>query len=170
MLLFNNSHKTGHLLSIFYFCLLYCFYFIIKIAGYSETAWDWELLFLIVDSIAVVSLMYGVYTERAAFLQPFVVLSIVTTSFLILLAAYLASALVNSNSFAGQDFEMELHKRLSNAAHKMSLEFKYMVTIVAALGFISICIGIVVHFWFVYLAVQCAKYLREMDKLVEREE
>jgi hypothetical protein len=47
-----------------------------KIAGYSETAWDWELLFLVVDSIALASMFYGLYAERAAFIQPFVVLSV----------------------------------------------------------------------------------------------
>jgi hypothetical protein len=47
-----------------------------KIAGYSETAWDWELLFLVVDTIALASMFYGVYSERAAFIQPFVVLSV----------------------------------------------------------------------------------------------
>lgn len=49
---------------------------LMKIAGYSETAWDWELLFLVVDSIALASMFYGLYTERAAFIQPFVVLSV----------------------------------------------------------------------------------------------
>lgn len=47
-----------------------------KLAGYSETAWDWELLFLIVDGIAVLSFCYGISSQRAAFLQPFVVLTV----------------------------------------------------------------------------------------------
>ncbi|KAI1730247.1 hypothetical protein Ddc_02935 [Ditylenchus destructor] len=137
--------------------------FLIKIAGYSETAWDWEFLFLIVDSIAVASLIYGVYSERAAFLQPFVVLSIVTTSFLILLGVYLASAVWNPNSYAGLDFELQLHKRFSVAAHKLPLEFKHVVSIVAAVGLIGILMSIVTHSWFIYLAVQCAKYFRMLD-------
>lgn len=49
---------------------------LMKIAGYSETAWDWELLFLVVDSIALASMFYGLYAEKAAFIQPFVVLSV----------------------------------------------------------------------------------------------
>jgi hypothetical protein len=49
---------------------------LMKIAGYSDTAWDWELLFLVVDTIALASMFYGVYAERAAFVQPFVVLSV----------------------------------------------------------------------------------------------
>lgn len=47
-----------------------------KLTGYSETAWDWELLFLVVDGIAIASFIFGIYSERAAFLQPFVILSV----------------------------------------------------------------------------------------------
>ena len=49
---------------------------IMKIAGYSETEWDWELIFLIVDGMAVVSMIYGLYHRSAPYLQPFVVLSV----------------------------------------------------------------------------------------------
>lgn len=49
---------------------------LMKIAGYSETAWDWELVFLVVDTIALASMFFGIYSERAAFIQPFVVLSV----------------------------------------------------------------------------------------------
>lgn len=44
--------------------------------GYSDTDWNWELLFLVVDSAAVLSLFYGIRCEHAAFMQPFVVLSV----------------------------------------------------------------------------------------------
>lgn len=84
-------HNYNRYLSAFLFqrgiysVLLISGFFIItnllmKIAGYSETAWDWELLFLIVDTIALVSMFYGVYAEKAAFIQPFVVLSVSLSS------------------------------------------------------------------------------------------
>jgi hypothetical protein len=50
--------------------------FVAKICGYSEIGWNFELLFLIVDGAAVVSLFYGLCYENAAFLQPFVLLSV----------------------------------------------------------------------------------------------
>ncbi|KAI6238377.1 hypothetical protein M3Y99_00699700 [Aphelenchoides fujianensis] len=95
-----------------------------KLASYSETAWDWEMLFLVVDSCALASLFYGVHVERPAFIQPFVVLSLLTTSFLLLLAAWTACAAYDPNSFSGQDLELELHKRLTDAASRFSLQFK----------------------------------------------
>jgi len=100
------------------------------------------LLFLLTDGIAVLSLIYGIYKQKPAYLQPFVALSvrgyvigvwtggilarkfqIITTSFLILLGIYLASAIYNPNSYAGQDLEIELHKRLSLTTQKLSMQF-----------------------------------------------
>jgi len=49
---------------------------------------------------------------------------IITISLLILLAAYLGTAMLNSDSYAGQELELELNKRLSDAAKKLGLEFK----------------------------------------------
>uniref|UniRef100_A0A183C8B8 MARVEL domain-containing protein n=1 Tax=Globodera pallida TaxID=36090 RepID=A0A183C8B8_GLOPA len=98
---------------------------IVKIIGYSEIGWNFELLFLFVDGVAVLSMIYGLYAENAAFLQPFVVLSIITISLMMLLAAYLGTAMVNSNSWASQELELELNKRLSDAAKRMKLEFKF---------------------------------------------
>ena len=44
--------------------------------GYSDTDWNWELLFLVVDSVAVLCLFYGIRRRSAALLQPFVLLSV----------------------------------------------------------------------------------------------
>jgi len=43
---------------------------------------------------------------------------------LVLLAAYLGTAVINSNSYAAQRLELELNKRLSDAARRLNLEFK----------------------------------------------
>lgn len=43
---------------------------------------------------------------------------------LVLLAAYLSTAVINSNSYAAQRLELELNKRLSDAAKRLNLEFK----------------------------------------------
>ncbi|KAI6227704.1 hypothetical protein M3Y99_01224900 [Aphelenchoides fujianensis] len=141
-----------------------------KIAGYSETAWDWELLFLVVDSCALASLFYGVHAERPAFIQPFVVLSLITTSFLLLLAAWMACAAYDPNSFSGQDLELELHKRLTDAASRFSLQFKSMISIVASVFFVFFLLSIAAHCWFILLAVQCATYFRLLERRAESEE
>uniref|UniRef100_A0A915P5C5 Transmembrane protein n=1 Tax=Meloidogyne floridensis TaxID=298350 RepID=A0A915P5C5_9BILA len=98
--------------------------FLAKLCGYSEIGWNFELLFMIVDGAALTALIYGLYTDNAAFLQPFVALSIITSSLLVLLAAYLGTAVINSNSYAAQRLELELNKRLSDAARRLNLEFK----------------------------------------------
>nr|CAD2176831.1 unnamed protein product [Meloidogyne enterolobii]CAD2208193.1 unnamed protein product [Meloidogyne enterolobii] len=134
--------------------------FLAKLCGYSEIGWNFELLFMIVDGAALTALIYGLYTDNAAFLQPFVALSIITSSLLVLLAAYLGTAVINSNSYAAQRLELELNKRLSDAARRLNLEFKLMVSIVASIALTGILISIFIHFWFVYLIVKCAKYFR----------
>ena len=58
------------------FAILIISNFLVKIAGYTDLEWNWELLFLFSDSIAVACLFYGTYVESAAFFQPFVVLSV----------------------------------------------------------------------------------------------
>ncbi|CAD5235648.1 unnamed protein product [Bursaphelenchus xylophilus] len=156
-----------HITTVTYIITFVSTFFIVsnlmmKLAGYSETAWDWELLFLVVDSIASVSLFYGVYSKKPAFIQPFVVLSIITTSFLILLATSMASAALDPNSYSGQDLELEMHKRLSDAAHQLSLQFKSVVSLVASVCFFFVLLSAMAHCWYVYVAVKCAKYFREL--------
>ena len=94
-----------------------------------------------------------------------------------LLAAYLCTAMLNSDSYAGQELELELNKRLSDASKRLNLEFKFsehfhsfttltvtfsipVVSIVASLAFITVLFSIFIHFWFVLMTVQCAKYFR----------
>uniref|UniRef100_A0A0M3IS89 Transmembrane protein n=1 Tax=Ascaris lumbricoides TaxID=6252 RepID=A0A0M3IS89_ASCLU len=50
--------------------------FVLKAIGVSTIAWNWELLFLVIDSVAVLCLLQGLFQEKAALLQPFVVLSV----------------------------------------------------------------------------------------------
>jgi hypothetical protein len=50
---------------------------------------------------------------------------IITISLLMSLAAYLGTAMIDSNSYAGQELELELNKRLSDAAKKFNMEFKF---------------------------------------------
>uniref|UniRef100_A0A914DNJ8 Uncharacterized protein n=1 Tax=Acrobeloides nanus TaxID=290746 RepID=A0A914DNJ8_9BILA len=139
-----------------------------KLTGYSETAWDWELLFLVVDSIAVLSLIFGVSSEHAAFLQPFVILSIITISFLILLIFYLGSAIYDPHSYAGESMEVQFHEPLTNIAQHFKLELKHMVSISAGICAFVLLISVTMHCWFVVLTVKCAKYFRELEAYKKR--
>ncbi|KHJ92900.1 hypothetical protein OESDEN_07199 [Oesophagostomum dentatum] len=41
-----------------------------------QVQWNWQLLFLVSDTVAVICLVYGLVREQAAFLQPFTILSV----------------------------------------------------------------------------------------------
>ncbi|VDK18557.1 unnamed protein product [Anisakis simplex] len=96
--------------------------FVLKAIGLSDIGWNWELLFLVVDSVAVVCLLQGLWQEKAALLQPFVVLNIITISFLILLTLFFATAVLNAHSYAGEYVEMALSGRLQQIAEVLSVQ------------------------------------------------
>ncbi|VDD93539.1 unnamed protein product [Enterobius vermicularis] len=131
--------------------------FVLKAAGISDIGWNWELLFLFVDLVAVACLVGGLWTERPALLQPFVVLSIVTISFLILLTLFFASAVYDSHSYAGEYVEMQLGDRNQQAAELLSVQQKNG----NSFG-VSLSVAAVIHIWFLIVVVQCAQYLRDM--------
>uniref|UniRef100_A0A0K0DKL4 GGDEF domain-containing protein n=1 Tax=Angiostrongylus cantonensis TaxID=6313 RepID=A0A0K0DKL4_ANGCA len=79
---------------------------IIRLVQFNEVQWNWQLLFLASDSLAVVSLVYGLVREQPAFLQPFTIISIVMVSFCVLLSAFYLSAAIDPQSFAGEQIEI----------------------------------------------------------------
>uniref|UniRef100_A0A158R5K5 MARVEL domain-containing protein n=1 Tax=Syphacia muris TaxID=451379 RepID=A0A158R5K5_9BILA len=136
--------------------------FVLKAVGISDIGWNWELLFLFVDLLAVACLVGGLWTERPALLQPFVVLSIITISFLILLILFFASAVYDSHSYAGEYIEMELGDRNQQAAELLSVQQKNVVQLLSSFVVVALTIAAVIHIWFLILIVQCAQYLRDM--------
>lgn len=114
--------------------------FLVKITGYSDLEWNWELVFLVSDSVAVACLFYGTYIESAAYFQPFVVLSvslfrtqlyclcesfqIITVSFLVLLLGYTGAAVYDPHSYPGEYLELLLHEHLSAASQKFNMKLK----------------------------------------------
>uniref|UniRef100_A0AC34Q3P1 Uncharacterized protein n=1 Tax=Panagrolaimus sp. JU765 TaxID=591449 RepID=A0AC34Q3P1_9BILA len=105
--------------------------FLVKIAGYSDLEWNWELLFLCSDSVAVACLFYGTHVESAAFFQPFIVLSLITISFLILLFVYTGAAVYDPHSYPGEYLELLLHEHSAIYAEKYQMESKNVVSIFA---------------------------------------
>uniref|UniRef100_A0AC35ET57 Uncharacterized protein n=1 Tax=Panagrolaimus sp. PS1159 TaxID=55785 RepID=A0AC35ET57_9BILA len=142
------------------FAILIISNFLVKIAGLTDLEWNWELLFLCSDSIAVACLFYGTYVESAAFFQPFVVLSIITISFLILLLAYVGAAIYDPHSYPGEYLELLLHEHLSVASQKFKLKLKDVVSLFASVAAIVILFALFCHCWFVIIAIQCARYFR----------
>ncbi|VDO64245.1 unnamed protein product [Heligmosomoides polygyrus] len=49
----------------------------IRLFKSNEVQWNWQLLFLVSDTIAVLCLVYGVVREQPAFLQPFTIISVI---------------------------------------------------------------------------------------------
>lgn len=141
--------------------------FVLKAAGISDIGWNWELLFLFVDLVAVACLVGGLWTERAALLQPFVVLSIVTISFLILLTLFFASAVYDSHSYAGEYVEMQLGDRNQEAAELLSVQQRNVVPLLSGFVVVALSVATVVHIWFLIVVVQCAQYLRDMRPIKE---
>uniref|UniRef100_A0A0R3S544 MARVEL domain-containing protein n=1 Tax=Elaeophora elaphi TaxID=1147741 RepID=A0A0R3S544_9BILA len=94
---------------------------LLKASGLSDIGWNWELLFLIIDSAVVLSLFYGIVAEKAALLQPFVVLNVLTISFLILLSIFFISAIYDSHSYAAEYVELAISDRMQHIVSIISV-------------------------------------------------
>ncbi|KAE9554116.1 hypothetical protein FO519_002653 [Halicephalobus sp. NKZ332] len=158
--------------------------FLVKIAGYSDLEWNWELVFLVSDSIAVACLFYGTYIESAAYFQPFVVLSvcfisfstscknkfqIITVSFLVLLLGYTGAAVYDPHSYPGEYLELLLHEHLSAASQKFKMKLKdgnfmipiSVVSLFASIASVVIILALICHSLFLVVAIRCAKHFRQ---------
>ncbi|EGT33192.1 hypothetical protein CAEBREN_25717 [Caenorhabditis brenneri] len=102
--------KGAYAVAVFYTCIIITNVCMRAYNSYKseETEWNWQLLFLISDSIAVISLFYGIIRQHAAFLQPFTVLSILTVSFCLLLSFFYLSAVIDPSSYAAEQIEIGL--------------------------------------------------------------
>ncbi|KHN76366.1 hypothetical protein Tcan_09919 [Toxocara canis] len=139
--------------------------FILKAAGVSDIAWNWELLFLVVDSVVVICLLQGLFYEKAALLQPFVVLSIVTISFLILLTLFFSTAAWDVHSYAGEYVEMALRGRSQEFAELLSVNERNVIPLIASFTVFGLAVSVAINIWFLIVIVQCAKYLRDLEPL-----
>uniref|UniRef100_A0A1I8AT19 MARVEL domain-containing protein n=1 Tax=Steinernema glaseri TaxID=37863 RepID=A0A1I8AT19_9BILA len=133
--------------------------FALKAFDLSRIEWNWELLFFIVDSLAVLSLIYGVFAERAAFLQPFAVLCIITVAFLFLLAAFFGSGIYDPKSYAAEYVEMDLRERINDNTRTITYEVQFLCVI----GIVAMSSLGLLHAWFLVLVVKCAEYFRYLE-------
>ncbi|GMR34192.1 hypothetical protein PMAYCL1PPCAC_04387, partial [Pristionchus mayeri] len=143
--------------------VLIVFNLLMKAIGYSDTDWNWELLFLVVDSVAVVCLFFGIRRTNAALLQPFVLLSLVTISFLLLLTIFFGTAVHDGHSYAGEYLEMELRENVQSYATFLSIQSKTVVPLIATVLTVGTGLSFVVNCWFLAIVVQCARHFRALD-------
>ncbi|KAF8385970.1 hypothetical protein PRIPAC_75112 [Pristionchus pacificus] len=143
--------------------VLIVFNLLMKAIGYSDTDWNWELLFLVVDSVAVLCLFFGIRRENAALLQPFVLLSLVTISFLLLLTIFFGTAVHDGHSYAGEYLEMELRENVQSYATLLSIQSKTVVPLIATVLTVGTGITFIVNCWFLQIVVQCARHFRKID-------
>ncbi|CAO4385957.1 unnamed protein product [Caenorhabditis nigoni] len=131
----------------------------------EEVEWNWQLLFLVSDSIAVISLFYGIVRQNAAFLQPFTVLSIVTVSFCLLLSFFYLSAVIDPSSYAAEQVEIGLADKVQHFADVLNTTPQTAVITVAAIGSLGYACLVFLHSWFVFIVVRTAQYFRALTSL-----
>uniref|UniRef100_A0A0K0F0Y1 Uncharacterized protein n=1 Tax=Strongyloides venezuelensis TaxID=75913 RepID=A0A0K0F0Y1_STRVS len=159
--------KNGAFIMSLWAALLVFLNITVKIIGFTETDWNWMLLFLITDGIAVLSLIYGIKTEKPALIQPFVVLSLLTIPLLILLAMFFTTAIYDQESFAGHYIETEFTRRYLTNFHKFtSTDMKHQIKISAILYVIFLSTIALLHLWFSWISFKCASYYRDCEEFL----
>ncbi|CAI5454824.1 unnamed protein product [Caenorhabditis angaria] len=136
-----------------------------RAAKSEEVEWNWQLLFLITDSVAVISLFYGITRNHAAFLQPFTVLSIVTVSFCLLLSVFYLSAVIDPNSYAAEQIEILLADKIQYFADLLNITPQKVVITTGAIGSFVYAGTFFIHSWFMLIVVRTAQYFRALTNL-----
>lgn len=137
----------------------------IRLFKSNEVQWNWQLLFLVSDTIAVLCLVYGVVREQPAFLQPFTIISIVTVSFCALLTAFYASAVIDPTSYAGEQIEVFLAGHVQSISKYFDVTTRTVITFVALFGAMVYAVTVFIHSWFLVIVVRCAQYFRKEQSL-----
>ncbi|KJH40201.1 hypothetical protein DICVIV_13859 [Dictyocaulus viviparus] len=126
----------------------------------DEVQWNWQLLFLVSDILAVVCLVYGLARERAAFLQPFTIISIITVSFCVLLTAFYLMAAFNPQSFAREQIEILIAGQIKSISKHFSVTSNTVLLCAALIGTLIYGSTVIVHSWFMIIVVRCAQHFR----------
>ncbi|CAI4221524.1 unnamed protein product [Auanema sp. JU1783] len=155
--------KNGAYAVAFFYALIIVSNLGIRAYKSEEVLWvlGHKLLFLISDSVSVVSLFYGVARRRPAFLQPFTVVSLLTISFCILLTVFYGAAAVNPTSFYGEQVEILLADKVQLLADTFSISQKDVVVSTATVTTLIYACTVVIHSWFMIIVVKCAQYFRD---------
>uniref|UniRef100_A0A0N4ZDR3 MARVEL domain-containing protein n=1 Tax=Parastrongyloides trichosuri TaxID=131310 RepID=A0A0N4ZDR3_PARTI len=156
--------KNGAFLMSLWAALLVFLNITVKIIGFTETDWNWMFLFLITDGVSVLSLIYGIKSEKPALIQPFVVLSILTISLLFLLVIFFSTAIVDQESYAGHYIETEfIRKTFKNFNRFSSTDIQHEIKI-SAIVYVSFLSTIaLLHIWFSWISFKCASFYRDCE-------
>ncbi|CAD6189179.1 unnamed protein product [Caenorhabditis auriculariae] len=154
--------KKGAYAVAFFYATIIISNLCIRAVKSEEVEWNWQLLFLVSDSIAVISLFYGISRQHAAFLQPFTVLSIVTVSFCLLLSVFYLSAVLDPHSYAAEQIEIMLADKIQYFAELLSTTPKTVIVTSGAIGSLVYACTLCVHSWFMFIVVRTAQYFRSL--------
>lgn len=156
--------KGACAVAVFYTCVIICNVSLWAIK-YEQMAWNWQLLFLVSDSIAVISLIYGITRQHAAFLQPFTVLNIITGSFGLLLSFFYLSAVIDPSSYAAEQIEIHLADRVQYLATLLNTTPQTVIITTGAIGSLVYACTVFLHSWFMFIVVRTAQYFRVLTTL-----
>ncbi|XGW13053.1 hypothetical protein V3C99_013583 [Haemonchus contortus] len=137
----------------------------IRLVKSNEVQWNWQLLFLVSDTIAVLCLVYGVVREQPAFLQPFTIISMVTVSFCVLLTVFYTSAVIDPTSYAGEQIEILLAGHVKSISEYFKVTTRTVITLVALFGALVYGVTVFIHSWFMVIVVRCAQYFRKQQSV-----
>ncbi|CEF70155.1 Hypothetical protein SRAE_2000478900 [Strongyloides ratti] len=156
--------KNGAFIMSLWAALLVFLNITVKVIGFSDTDWNWMLLFLITDGVAVLSLIYGIKTEKPALIQPFIVLSLLTIPLLFLLVIFFTTAIYDQESFAGHYIETEFIRKSFKNFHKFSsTDIKHEIKISAIFYVTFLSTIALLHVWFSWISFKCASYYRDCE-------
>ncbi|CAB3399205.1 unnamed protein product [Caenorhabditis bovis] len=153
--------KGAYIVAIVYTCIIIS-NLCIRAVKSEEVEWNWQLLFLVSDSIAVISLFYGITRHHAAFLQPFTVLSILTVSFCLLLSVFYLSAVIDPSSYAAEQIEILLADKVQYFADVLNTTPQTVIIATGACGSLVYACTFFIHSWFMFIVVRTAQYFRAL--------
>uniref|UniRef100_A0A1I7TWC5 MARVEL domain-containing protein n=1 Tax=Caenorhabditis tropicalis TaxID=1561998 RepID=A0A1I7TWC5_9PELO len=156
--------KGAYVVAVFYTCIIIS-NLCMRAVKSEEVEWNWQLLFLVSDSIAVISLFYGITRQHAAFLQPFTVLSILTVSFCLLLSFFYLSAVIDPSSYAAEQIEVGYADKVQYFADLLNTTPKTVIITIAAIGSLVYACTVFLHSWFMFIVVRTAQYFRALTTL-----
>lgn len=156
--------KGAYAVAVVYTCIIIS-NLCMRVIKSEEVKWSWQVLFLASDSIAVISLFYGITRQHAAFLQPFTVLSILTVSFCLLLSFFYLSAVIDPSSYAAEQIEIVLADKVQYFADLLNTTPKAVIITTGAIGSLVYACTFFLHSWFMFIVVRTAQYFRAITSI-----
>ncbi|VDM97906.1 unnamed protein product [Thelazia callipaeda] len=139
---------------------------IFKALGLLDIRSNLELILLIINAVVVISLLYGIITENARLLQPFVILNVLTVILLLLLAIFFISAAYDPRSFAAEYVKYAIKSQIKQITQNTSISQEEDVAMTLSV-FLTVAVALLalIHCWFIYIIIRCARYFRDLQPI-----